>query len=335
MGRPVLLGCLPWMALLLVLAVSLVFLIRLSQARLQLARLRQLHRDQLGSVQSLSFVLTVPLFIMVMLLIVQVSQLMIGTIVVHYAAFAAARSAIVWVPARLGSSGPEWENCISWYYVDPEAPDQVLPILDPTDPGYGPTEGGVTYVVVPGSPKYRKIECAAAMACAPICPSRDLGLSLSGEGQAAAEVVKRLYSSMVPGSDENARIPRRVENKLAYAIRATEVEVRFYHTDRYPEVPLVSYPHLDDDPVDPPVEYMFNELGWLDPITVKVKHKMALLPGPGRLLARMVRRPDGSADKVAETIRRIGEVYVYPLEASATLGNEGQKSMIRYEYPVY
>jgi hypothetical protein len=34
-------------------------------------------------VQSLSFVLTLPVFIMVMLMIVQVSQLMIGTVVVH------------------------------------------------------------------------------------------------------------------------------------------------------------------------------------------------------------------------------------------------------------
>src|SRR5687767_11915386 len=60
-----------------------------------------LHADELGSVQSLSFVLTVPLFIMLMLLAVQITQLMIGQIVVHYAAFAAARSAAVWIPARV------------------------------------------------------------------------------------------------------------------------------------------------------------------------------------------------------------------------------------------
>jgi len=335
MGRAVLLGCLPWMTLLLVLAVCLVLLIRASRARLQPGRLRQLHRDQAGSVQTLSFVLTVPFFIMVMLLIVQVSQLMIGTIVVHYAAFAAARSAIVWIPARVGSSGPEWENCVSWYYVDPEAPEQVFPILNPADPDYGPTEGGVTYVVAPGSPKYGRIECAAMMACAPICPSRDVGLNLSAEGQTAAEITKLLYRSMVPGSDRNARIPRRVENKLAYAMEATEIEVRFFHTNRYPEVPLVPYPCLDENHCDLTVEYMFNELGWLDAITVKVKHQMALLPGPGRLLARMVQHPEGRPDKLAETIRRIGDVYVYPLEASATLGNEGQKSTLPYEYDLY
>ena len=335
MGRAVLLSCLPWAALVLALAACLVLLIRFSRARLRLGRLRELHRDQGGGVESLSFVLTVPLFVMVMMLIVQASQLMIGTIVVHYAAFAAARSAIVWIPARLGSYGPEWENCISWYYVDPEAPDQVLPVLDPTDPDYGPAEGGVTYVVVPGSPKYQKIERAAAMACAPISPSRNLGLSLSGEGQGAAEILKSLYGSMVPGSGENARIPRRLENKLAYATRATQVELRFFHTNRYPEVPLVPYPHLDDDPSDMVVEYMFNELAWLDSITVTVKHQMALLPGPGRLLARTVRHPDGSSDRVARGIDRIGDVYVYPLEASATLGNEGQKSVVPYVHDLY
>ena len=55
--------------------------------------------------QSLSFVLTLPLFIMVMMMIVQVSQLMIGMVVVHYAAFAAARSAAVWIPAAMRRAG--------------------------------------------------------------------------------------------------------------------------------------------------------------------------------------------------------------------------------------
>ena len=54
--------------------------------------------------QSLSFVLTLPVFILVMMMIVQVSQLMIGIVVVHYAAFAAARSAAVWIPAAMRRS---------------------------------------------------------------------------------------------------------------------------------------------------------------------------------------------------------------------------------------
>ena len=169
-------------------------LVRLCGSRLRLGRVLELHRDEGGSAQSLSFVLTLPFFVMIILFIVQVSQLMIGTIVVHYAAFAAARSAIVWVPAGVDN---EPENCFAAYTVDLEAPDQVIPILDPDDPNYGPTSGGVTYVVVPGSPKFLKIASAAVMACMSISPSRDLGLSLSGYGPAAADILKSLYLSLI------------------------------------------------------------------------------------------------------------------------------------------
>jgi len=144
----------------------------------------------------------------------------------------------------------------------------VLDLLDPND---RPGEGGTTYVVEPGSPKYDKIASAAVIACMPISPSRDLGLGLPGESQGAAEIIKALYQAMVPGSDQNPRIPRRLENKLAYALQATQVEVRFYHTHRYPEPPLVSYPHLDDDLTDFTVEFMPNEIGWQDLITVTVR----------------------------------------------------------------
>ena len=71
---------------------------------LDFGRTLDFHADQRGSVESLSFVLTVPVFIMLMLLAVQITQLMIGLVVVHYAAFAAARSATVWIPARLGQN---------------------------------------------------------------------------------------------------------------------------------------------------------------------------------------------------------------------------------------
>jgi hypothetical protein len=325
-GRAILLACLPWFALLVGLTVCLVLLVRTNGARFHWGRLGKLHRDQVGSVQGLSFVLTLPLFIMVVLLVVQVSQLMIGQIVVEYAAYTAARSAVVWIPANVAEPLPGWEseNRISWYAVDADA-ENVYPILDPTHPDYGPTVGGVTYLIAPGSLKYEKIKSAAILACAPICPSRDLGLTLSGEGQRAAAIVQSLYRSMVPDYEANARIPRRIENKLAYAMRATEVEIRFFHSNRLP--PLA--------PGFLPDYYAFNEVGWQDPITVKVKHWMALLPGPGRLLFRTQSRPGGSPDEVGHTIQREGNVYVYRLEASATLGNEGQKSVASYVHWPY
>ncbi len=116
------------MLLLLILAAWA--LVRFSRAQLRLGRLLTLHRDEAGSIQSLSFVLTLPVFIFVMLMIVQVSQLMIGIVVVHYAAFAAARSAAVWIPAAMPA--PEGPCCISSYAVDPDAPDQVAPVANPT-----------------------------------------------------------------------------------------------------------------------------------------------------------------------------------------------------------
>ena len=83
-------------------------------------------RRPTGQRQSLSFVLTLPFFIMILLFIVQVSQLMIGQIVVEYAAFAAARAAAVWIPAYDTSAAGEIEpwNRVSGYIVDGNANDQ-------------------------------------------------------------------------------------------------------------------------------------------------------------------------------------------------------------------
>lgn len=330
MSRAVLMSCLPWLGLLLGSCIVLWLLARGSSARFDWGRLRRLHEDQVGSAQTLSFVLTLPLFVCVMLFIVQVSQLMIGQLMVEYAAFAAVRSAIVWIPANVGTD-LEPANCVVSYYVDPEAPDQVYPILDPTSPNYGPTSGGLTYVISPDGAKYRRVLTAAVLAVMPVCPSRDLGLAVPGEATAAAEVLKSVYRAMVPSAGANPRIDRRIQNKLAYACQNTAIEMRFYHTNEYPEPPLVPYLQSPD-----PEQFRFlRELGWQDTITVKVKHNLALLPGPGRMLARPVARPDGSPDTLASTIGQNGNVYVYPLTASATLGNEGEESVIRYEHHLY
>ncbi len=90
MTRQVLLACLPWTAVLGGSIALLWLLARLHRARFDWGRIRLLPGDELGTVQSLSFVLTLPAFVMVMLFILQVSQLMIATIAVHYAAYAGA-----------------------------------------------------------------------------------------------------------------------------------------------------------------------------------------------------------------------------------------------------
>ena len=42
-------------------------------------------------------------------------------------------------------------------------------------------------------------------------------------------------------------------------------------------------------------------------------------------------RPGGQ-DKVAESIQKHGSVYSYPLEAEATIGNEGERPAVTYVY---
>ena len=326
MGREVLEACLPWIALLAAAAIGLVLVERLVRCRPRPWRLARLHRDQVGGVQSLSFVVVLPFFIMIMLFIVQVSQLMIGTIVVHYAAYAAARGAVVWIPARLPL--PEQENCLNYYYVDPEATDQTPPSID------GPSDGGLTYVIAPGSPKYEKILSAAVLACTPICPSRDLGLSPQGRGIWAADILDRAYRAMAPNAGGGARLTPRLQNKLAYAMSHTWIKIRFYHSSG--EAPLEWSPLVTD--IREQDYFQKNELGWQDQIEVTVRHDLSLLPGPAHFLRRNQPAAGSATDEVYETIgesKQLEGVYVWPLWATATLGSEGEKSVIPYEYPVY
>jgi hypothetical protein len=329
--RAILMDCLPWLGLLAALVGVAWLVVRLAGGRLELSRLRRLHGDQGGGVQSLAFVLTMPLFVMVLMLIVQTSQLMIASVVVHYAALAAARAAIVWIPANTGN-GAEQENQIGSLEreIDPNVPNQVAPELDPTAADYGPGQGGLTYLVPadPSSPKYSKIVSAAVLACMPIAPSRNLGLDLPQGGQTMLQSLQAAYGSMVSSSASNGAIGGRLMHKLAYAAAATTVEVRYYHPNFEP--PLVTYP--EPVGVSPPstlLEFQPNELGWQDQVTVKVTHKYALFPGPGRLLAWIIPHPDGSPAGVPDP--SVGGVYVYPIIAEATLGNEGEKSVLPYE----
>ncbi len=342
MIRSVIVACIPWWAILIAALACAVLLVRLGGHRPRWSRLKQLHGDQQGAVQSLSFVLTLPLFMMIMMFIVQVSQLMIATVVVHYAAFAAARSAIVWIPARVvGDAAEELENCIGERRLG--ALDDVL---DSDDVYFWPDADGIPYEIVDPdgtSPKFARIRAAAMLACVPICPSRDLGLEVPAEEAAASEIFKRAYATVASGGlldPENDRqlgaIHRRLENKLAYSSGHTHVGIRFLHKG---DEPWLQRWDLADDRE----EFRENEVGWQDPITVTVTHDLALLPGPGRFLARdESRTPSDSSyagsngytgvDTVAPDIRRDDKarVHVYPITASITLGNEGQKPVLSF-----
>jgi hypothetical protein len=341
MGRAVLWDCLPWLALLLVSGAGLWLVVRLNEGGLRLRRLLFLHRNEVGSAQTLSFVLTLPIFVVVLLFIVQVSQLMIGTIMVHYAAFAAARAAIVWIPAagpgaRANSAGGEnCENCVEQYTVDAEAPENVFLPIPPVEP----SQGGLTYLVSRGGAKYVKIRSAALLACLPICPSRDLGLSLPPDAAAVQSLLKSVYQTLARTSPADARW----RNKLAYATQYTDVDIRFYHANSGGlEPPLVHWGINYGDQRRPGPgfdEYReWQEIGWQDPITVTVTHYLALLPGPGRILANRVGFIRTAPDRVQNQIEQDTQeaqapnVYVYKLTASCTLGNEGEKSVLAYEY---
>ena len=328
MGRAILMVCVPWLGWLMVSLAVLFLLVRVSRAKLDLGRLRQLHADQHGSAQSLSFVLALPLFIMILLFIVQVSQLMIGAIVVQYAAYAAARSAIVWIPANLASESGDVEpwNRVFGYSIDGDADNQAPSLL-------GPTEGGMNYKLAHAGGKYEKIRMAAALACLPISPSRSFGFTC--DDAKTLDSLGKTYTAITGGT----MFTKRLGNKLAYALfqnpsdpskDTLTVDVRFYHSNR--ELPLcVPVVGINELPGIPPDRSEFlpgQEVGWQDAITVTVKYNLALLPGPGRLLATRQGRAApvaGIGGQQGNPTNVYTDVYTYPLSASATLGNEGEK----------
>ena len=157
---------LPWGGCLLGAWVLLGLVIQLAGGKWRWSRLRQMHRCESGSVQTLSFVLTLPAFMLLAMFIIQVSQVMIAIAIVHQAAFAAARSASVWIPAATTLPGSSQVL---------ELPNQ----LDSTDLGQTqfPQWGAVPAQrrsVVLGS-KTERIWRAAVIACAPAAPSWQIG----------------------------------------------------------------------------------------------------------------------------------------------------------------
>lgn len=317
MNRQILLGILPYLILIGGSVALLRCLLWFSDVRLDLKRLRQLPSDQVGSVQSLSFVMTIPLFVIVMMFIVQLSQLTIAKVFVEYAAFNAARTAIVWIPAHFGP-GIEPENCIGGprNFADSEPMFSVYRIEEP-------------------SPKFNKIHFSAVMALLPICPSRNTGADPNHPMMVSVPSLTRAISALAPSTNQNTRIPTRIANKLAYALENTRLTLELRH--RLDEPALREYTCPCQYPHD---EYAPNEYGWLDQITVKLSHEFALLPGPGRILARRADAPIGSdpqqspgSDSVARLLNQHNGVYRYTLTATARLGNEGKKSVLRYVQP--
>ncbi|MEX0703723.1 MAG: hypothetical protein WD069_16620 [Planctomycetales bacterium] len=330
MHRELLQACLPCLIALAVACAAWSATVRLGGGRRDWRRLGRLHRCEQGGVQSLAFVLTLPLAIMIILFIVQVSQLMIGTMVVHYAAFAGARAASVWIPAHFGEfpfdpddPPPERENAISDVGGIPHEEDGTLTVAIPFDPGDN---------------KLWRIRTAAVAACAPIAPSRDLGIAgsqLSARTRLAIDGTQALYPTIVPTASANPRINDRIFNKLAYSDLNTAVVLEWRDGG---EVSRRGPSYNPRDSAGRPWHPL--EVGWQDPLTVYVVHRFALLPGPGRFLADQLVRPVNFPQRVLDRVpaswrtgyRATGGVATVLMPASATVVNEGLKSVRPYRH---
>jgi hypothetical protein len=326
MSRAILIAWLPWFGWLLLAAVALWVTARLSGARLAPAKLRRLHSCEAGSVQTLSFVLTLPVFIMLVMFIVQVAELMVGIAVVHYAAFAAARAAIVWIPAEVPAAN---EPANAFY-------PGTLGLRSAGGAAWHSEERDNSSGEWSGLRKYLKIWSAAALACVPTSPARNY---FPGDDEATpgAAAILAVYPSLAPAGVRYPRFARVIRRKVNYA--AANTRIRILGLDR----DLALGPTYNPNGVNP------NEVGWEDPVTVSVFHYFALLPGPGRFLATRLSPPDGTPDTVSDKIVRPGDIQGFgflnknryrqyvkavPLSASVTLSNEGLKSVMPYAQPI-
>jgi len=340
LNRAILEALIPALIALVASFVLLRLVIRLSGAKLNLKRLKTVHSCEHGGVQSLSFVLTLPLFIMIILFIVQVSQLMLGLMTIHYAAYAAARSAIVWTPAHTAQNGryqEEFENVL----LPPLRENTPITMSYDGDFTVSPSAG----LAYPSSCKLNRIFAAAVLGMAPVCPSRDAVESVNfDQATDLEEGVQRIYGQLDPESyASNPRIAARLHHKLAYAWWNTRLTLSFADKDTYngptynPRViRIIDGTLVTNEAGEWVRDWNASEIGWQDPLTLTVTHDFALLPGPGRFLARYIVRSDDSADRTAARIDvRTGSPFLTPgytvrMSASATMTSEGFKSLLTY-----
>lgn len=341
MHRAVLEALIPAFLALAIGFVLLRLVVRVSGAKLDFRRIFRIHSCETGGVQSLAFVLTLPLFIMIVMFIVQVSQLMIGIMGVHYAAFAAARAATVWAPARVNS------------YQAPREVENVLqrPLSEgrTTELLFDGDGAGALQPTASASYKLNKVFGAAVAAVAAVAPSRPVVQPVDCTNCGVKPwAVRDWYQQLVPSSVSNGRIPTRLINKMSYAYWNTRVDLSFVDKDTQDgptynprELVIVDGMPIETGENEWLRDWTPHEVGWQDPLQLTVTHDFALLPGPGRFLAKYIVRADGRADDVAPRISVTGSLsngvpwivptYTTPISASATLTNEGFKPLLAYE----
>jgi hypothetical protein len=266
-----------------------------------------LHRDTSGGVQSLAFVMTFPLLLLIVLFIVQLSQLLIGVVTVQYAAYAAARAASVWIPAATSDAA----SLVSGRATNAN----ILPLGAAPGVDWELNAATVDFL---DSRKAREIWSAAALACVSLSPSRTTtSPATSSLAASAAGSLTAVVRVLDANAAANGRLPQRLANKTNYSFSNTTVAIRF--TDRS-STHATGRMHAYNPIGHPSVSNIPSEVGWQDPVTVTVRHKFALLPGPGRWLAAGIANSDGR-------IASEGGVYKTTLSATATMTVEGLQSL--------
>jgi hypothetical protein len=358
MHRQILEACMP-IAIILIVACGLLNLtIKLSRASWDWRRFKKLHRDQSGGVQSLAMVLTLPFFMGIICMIVQLSQLMIGMMGVHYAAYAGARSASVWVPAHTIAADDDGS------FATEETPNHVLSdnlfgyMSYQYDSSTNQIYGVVGPSALPHSTKYQKVWSACVLGVAPFCPSLMTEAETGAQTVSSAwltqdandlmgdiSLITQAYWMNHIDNVNQATLQKRVSDKIKWAKDNTLVFLEWrdaqqsggqrHHTRQGP-----TYNPWDYTRPEYRNEILFeqNEVGWQDPITVHVYHRFGLMPGLGALLRKVQRSWshddrhnqgnlisggtwDAFMDQGSDDNRRLPGVFV--IHASATMNNDG------------
>jgi hypothetical protein len=267
------------------------------------SRMRELPDCQEGGVQSLALVMTLPLLIGSILLVVQLTQVLLGVMTVQYAAFSGARSAAVWIPTRIDSQNFQ-ENEVNTRIIRGQ-PIDLTPDLRA------------------GSRKFQEIFAAVAQSCVAISPAR----AVEGPRAAASEVAEAVDAFLIfqqLGNDPRiARWRTAVGNRWSYSFANTQVRLAFLsqprETPTYNPVNHPVVPHRDD------------EAGWDESVTVIVQHEVSLVPGPGRLLFQQATW--GSVPQnLADSWSRSGRRDRVPVIGSATITLAGLKAIPPFRY---
>lgn len=140
---------------------------------------------------TIEFCMVFPIVLFLSLILVQSTLLMVGNQFVHYAAFAATRSAIVYIPVDYSGEGGEAHNSI--------IPEE-------------------------GSPKYDRVRAAAYLAVMPVCGK----LEESNESLRTNELVDGLNEHFAGyGQDPPRWVDTLAAARLRYAAENTDVQILY------------------------------------------------------------------------------------------------------------